>query len=128
MPRFVVQHHTFADGDQHWDLMLEVAGALWTWSLPVPPDRHEALPASAKHLAAHRIAYLEYEGEVSRGRGRVRIHDRGTYQWTGEAPAESADLTDQLVFELHGERAGGLFELRRTPEDGADLWRLRCII
>ena len=108
-----------------WDLMFEAGAVLWTWSLPAPPDRGEALPASARHLVAHRIAYLEYEGEVSGGRGSVAVHDRGVYEWVGEAPPESPDLADLLTFELRGERTCGRFELRPTPADGKDLWRLR---
>ena len=152
MPRFVVQHHLLADGDEHWDLMFEVQGALWTWSLPCPPDAPDCvagrpaaqvgpgpapaaapdqalsaemgLPAIAKQLPDHRLEYLEYEGEVSGGRGRVEIHDRGTYDWLGEAPGLTHHTIDILEFRLDGRRAAGRFRLKRIPHEGTDLWRL----
>jgi len=125
MPRFVVHHHTFDDGDEHWDLMFEVGDVLWTWSLPVPPDLEDRLPVSARQLPDHRAAYLDYEGPVSRDRGRVRIHDRGIYRWVCDEDIAEADMADVLQFQLDGERAHGRYRLLRAPHDGIDLWRLR---
>ena len=125
MPRFVVQHHVFADGDEHWDLMFEVRGVLWTWSLPAPPDRAERLPVCARELPDHRTKFLDYEGDVSADRGRVEIHDRGTYRWEDDAPAAPRETLSVVVFHLTGERAAGRYQLRRAPLDGKDLWRLR---
>jgi hypothetical protein len=125
VPRFVVQHHVLAADDDHWDLMLEAGPVLWTWRLADPPDRADRLPASAQHLGDHRIEYLQYEGEVSGGRGTVAIHDRGSYRWLAETPQQPFDLIDSLEFVLDGQRARGSFRLQRTPEDGKDLWRLR---
>ena len=125
MPRFVVQHHVFPDGDEHWDLMFEVGDVLWTWSLPAPPDQERRLPVSARQLPHHRTAYLDYEGPVSRGRGRVDIRDRGAYQWTGEGEMTASEIADVFEFLLDGQRARGRYRLLRAPHDGADLWRLR---
>ena len=127
MPRFVVQHHVLTDGDEHWDLMFEVGECLWTWSLPAPPDDPAGLPASARHLPDHRLVYLQYEGDISGDRGRVEIHDRGTYCWIGEVAVEDPELIDLVEFELQGDRAAGRFQLKLTPDDGADLWRLRRV-
>lgn len=80
MPRFVVLLHdlppTFARG-LHWDLMLQHGDVLRTWSLarpPLPP-----LCIEAELLPDHRLAYLEYEGPVSGGRGCVTRWDQGMY-------------------------------------------------
>ena len=121
MPRFVIQHHLRDAGDEHWDLMLEVGGTLWTWSLPCPPA---ALPAMAQQLTDHRLDYLEYEGEISGGRGRVAIHDAGLYEWLGDESApQTHDTSSVLCFRLAGCCLQGRFELRRIPHEGRDLWR-----
>lgn len=128
MPRFVVQHHVLSADDEHWDLMFESGPVLWTWSLPVPPECcGPSAAVHARHLAAHRIIYLDYEGDLSGGRGRVEIHDRGTYQWIGDVPESGPDVADVLLFELQGDRAAGRYRLSRTPDDGKDLWRLSAL-
>ncbi len=105
--------------------MLEAGAVLWTWSLPHPPDEAARLPMSARHLGDHRAAYLDYEGEVSDGRGRVEIHDRGTFEWAEEGGAgQETHLVDRLEFVLAGEKARGRFRLKREPKMGKDLWRL----
>jgi len=128
MPRFVVQHHILGPESEHWDFMLEVGDVLWTWSLPAPPDRPDGLPTCAVRLPDHRPAYLEYEGPVSGNRGRVAIHDRGTYRWLGETPPASSDLADLLRFEVQGSRLTGRLELQLTAHDGKDHWRLRRLL
>ena len=124
MPRFVLQHHIFAPGDEHWDLMFEVGPVLRTWSLPSSLDDPSQLPTCAQQLDDHRIDYLEYEGQVSGNRGRVQIHDCGAYRWTSEAdwPVETIN---ELEFQLDGQRTSGHFRLQRIPQEGKDLWRLQ---
>lgn len=77
MPRFVVQEH-FTD-PHHFDVMLERGAMLATWSMPDPPELAPPAGAEAIRIQDHRPLYLDYEGEISGGRGRVRIHDRGDY-------------------------------------------------
>lgn len=124
MPQFVVQHHTFPDREGHYDLMFEAEGVLWTWSLAAPPDDAAGVPEPAKQLPDHRIVYLEFEGPVGGGRGEVAIYDRGEFRWLGESPEAGAELADELLFELSGQRCRGRFRLRRVPDDGTDFWRL----
>lgn len=136
MPRFVIQCHSLPDGDQHWDLMLESPRGLYTWSLPSPPDDPDALPMTVKQLTNHRAEYLDFEGEISNGRGRVDIHDCGSYSWieqdnanppTGISPAgthNQPDIADELNFDLVGRRLSGRFRLTRETQTGKDLWRL----
>ena len=68
MPRFVVLEHVRPE-DRHWDLMLESGDALATWALKHSPD--SAQPIAAEQLPDHRLAYLDYEGPISGGRGAV---------------------------------------------------------
>jgi hypothetical protein len=134
MPRFVVQQHYRDAEDWHYDLMLECQNALVTFSAGVPPDDVKGLPALARQLPSHRLAYLEHEGEISGGRGWCRIHDRGTFDWIDppghECPiarvGETAcDLLDHIVVRLSGEKARGIYRLKRETATGADYWRLR---
>jgi DNA polymerase Ligase (LigD) len=124
MPRFVLLFHDCpADYDRpsHWDFMLEVGSALRTWALNELPSTWEAAyektrssnllcrplaagdVVEAKQLGDHRIAYLEFEGPLTGGRGSVTRIDTGSYrELTGEkqSPAHlQIDLTGGL---LHG--------------------------
>jgi hypothetical protein len=65
-------------------------------------------------LGDHRLEYLTYEGEISGGRGRVRIRDRGEYG------VRTWDATEVVVY-LYGEELRGEMRLRHV--DG-DRWRL----
>ena len=116
MPRFVLLRHTLPDNSSlatHWDFMLEHDGALRTWALDAEPV--DGLEISALQLADHRLAYLEYEGEVSGGRGWVTRLDRGSYSLTGEDSAS-------LRVELCGERLMGVATLTRLADD--QRWRV----
>jgi len=106
MPRFVVLRHDIPGG-VHWDFMLEKGMSLATWSLPEPPD--SAHPITAEALPDHRLAYLDYEGPVSGGRGSVTRWDRGTYQVESETEAG-------LTAMLSGERLRGRVCLKSCPE------------
>ncbi|HID22675.1 MAG TPA: hypothetical protein EYP14_09775, partial [Planctomycetaceae bacterium] len=59
---------------------------LLTWRLPSPPEIGVSL--DVEQLPDHRKIYLEYEGPVSRNRGRVRRWDGGLYEilfWNDKA-------------------------------------------
>lgn len=81
MPRFVIQKHCKRT-THHFDLMLEKGGVLKTWSLDKLPKEYRSnlLTQQIKPLPNHRIAYLTYQGKISRGRGTVKIWDKGVYQ------------------------------------------------
>ena len=108
--RFVIQHHD-REPDPHFDIMLERGDSLRTWSTPRPPGEGES---EARALPDHRTIYLEYEGEISGGRGRVRIWDRGEYR------TEAWD-DDRVSVILAGERLQGGLSLTRI---GGDRWTL----
>jgi hypothetical protein len=112
VPRFVILRH---DGPQglHWDFMLETGSVLATWALAESPD--SAHPIAARPLPEHRLAYLDYEGPVSGGRGTVTRWDEGTYRIEREAEG-------LLVAVLWGKRLSGRASLTRTAE-AAEAWR-----
>ncbi|MBN1555412.1 MAG: hypothetical protein JXA11_11760 [Phycisphaerae bacterium] len=78
--RFVILHHTM-DQREHWDFLLEESDALATWQCPADPTTlspGQSIPC--RKLPDHRMAYLHYEGPVSRDRGCVRRAQHGDYQ------------------------------------------------
>lgn len=100
--RFVVLRHELPDTaarPSHWDLMLEVPGALRTWALEAPPALGTTTWADA--LPDHRLAYLDYEGPVSGNRGEVHRFDHGTFEWI-------QDNAHSVVVRLQGERFQGI--------------------
>ena len=96
MPRFVILEHQFQG--VHWDFMLESGESLRTWRLECPPETGRSI--SAKPLADHRRAYLDYEGEITGGRGRVSRWDHGEFAWV-------ADETQSVAVRLVGQRTNG---------------------
>lgn len=81
MARFTISQHTGLKEGDHFDLLLEFGEALKTWRLE---NTAFQFSQSAKQKKDHRKLYLDYEGEVSGGRGTVKIWDTGTYlvdQW-----------------------------------------------
>ena len=76
MPRFTISHHTGSKEGDHYDLMLEHGDTLKTWRLA---NTAFLVSQVARQVKDHRKTYLEYEGEISGDRGRVKITDTGTY-------------------------------------------------
>ncbi len=76
MPRFTISHHTGSKDGDHYDLMLEHGDGLRTWRLVNTAFQTFQV---ARQIKDHRKSYLDYEGEVSGERGRVKIWDSGTY-------------------------------------------------
>jgi hypothetical protein len=85
--RYVILAHT-VNGETHFDLMLEVAGQeglrtyqLSRWPLEVGES------CDCNQLNDHRRVYLDYEGEISGGRGVVKRVAEGT--WSGDITLHS---------------------------------------
>ena len=119
MPRFVLLRHTdVADGDRsdHFDLMLEHGDRLLTWAIDSLPGEGDAI--SALKLPDHRLAYLDYEGEISQGRGNVERIDSGSYAMV--------QLTEGLcVVDLGGEVLRGRVQLKQLESCG---WRISTVV
>jgi hypothetical protein len=116
MPRFVLLEHRW--NGVHWDLMLEATDGrtLHTWAIDAPVVSGVDLPA--RRLPDHRVAYLEYEGAVSGGRGSVRRVDAGEYErveWTAE----------RVQVRLVGAQLVGLAVLRAVSTGDASGWVFR---
>jgi hypothetical protein len=116
MPRFVLLEHVW--NGVHWDFMLEYGDTLRTWAIEQPIL--EGRDLSARALPDHRRLYLDYEGEISGGRGQVRRVDAGTYRsllWS----------VSHVRVELAGSQLVGEVEIRASgPGSGATaLWIFR---
>ena len=112
MPNYAVLCHDSPRG-LHWDLLLEVGDALWTWALPEPP--RAGVEMTCEPLPDHRLAYLNYQGPVAGNRGTVTRWDRGTYRVRRQSATE-------LVVELNGEKLNGRAALEQSPDE-PDQWR-----
>lgn len=118
MPRFVVLFHQLPSDTErvsHWDLMLESSETLKTWALDELPSPGGVLPALA--LPDHRLAYLDYEGPISGGRGEVSRWDRGSLEWVRQ---------DERCYiaQLRGDRLQVRVTL--TAEAAGAVWILTC--
>ena len=91
----------------HYDLMLERPGEerLLTFALDAPPPGKPGDESALGYRRKdHRRIYLDYEGDVSGGRGSVRIWDRGRVQWLALDPS-------LVRFRLSGARLQGIFSV-----------------
>ena len=113
MPQLVIQEHS-RQGEVHYDLMLESVEALWTW-------RFDRFPGSEPEQRCERIQdhdrrFLEYEGDLSPGKGRVRIVESGTFDLLSARE-------DQVHFTARGQKVVGTC---RLIQRGENEWELRC--
>ncbi len=108
MPRFVILEHDHPH--LHWDLMLESGPVLLTWRFASPPRTGEGVNAVQVH--DHRLHYLDYEGPISGGRGRV-------VRWTSGTFVCKEQTDDHLIVCLRSERLWGELRLLRVE---SDLW------
>jgi DNA ligase D-like protein (predicted 3'-phosphoesterase) len=117
---FVVQEHWARA--HHFDLRLEVEGAMRSWAVPKGPSMDPAVKRLAIEVEDHSIAYNDFEGEIDGG--KVTIWDRGSYEQGGRVPWPEALERGHAVFVLHGEKLQGGFALQRTRRGAKPQWLL----
>ena len=93
----------------HWDFMIEENGVLTTWRMPLALSA-QAAQFEAQGIGDHRLAYLDYEGPVSGGRGKVARWDEGTYQ------TMAGDGIDRRLLRLRGRRCSGTILLEKRDQ------------
>jgi bifunctional non-homologous end joining protein LigD len=113
---YVIQKH--AARHLHYDLRLEISGALHSWALPkgltVDPEEKRA----AFETEDHPLEYADFEGIIPPGNyggGAVIVWDRGFF-----FPLEDAEeglTAGKLLFELKGYKLAGLWTLVRTKKN-----------
>ncbi|KWR91256.1 DNA ligase D [Cupriavidus sp. IDO] len=122
---FVVQKHW--SGRLHYDFRLELDGVLLSWAVPKGPCYDPQEKRMAIHVEDHPIGYASFQGIIppkQYGAGKVIVWDHGTWEPVGD-PREGIQ-TGKLVFQLHGEKLAGRWELVRISksEDKQDQWML----
>ncbi len=116
-PRFVIQRHDARA--LHFDLRLEIDGALVSWAVPKGVPLREGVKRLAVRTEDHPLEYLTFAGVIPAGgygAGRMTIWDHGTFELLA-----SKDSEFKIV--LHGSILAGEYHLVRTggPE-GREEW------
>ncbi|MCE4556934.1 DNA ligase D [Pelomonas cellulosilytica] len=123
---FVIQKHWASR--LHYDFRLEFDGVMLSWAVPKGPSFDPAVKAMAIHVEDHPVSYNDFEGSIPKGHygaGTVILWDRGTWEPVGDAREGLAK--GKLVFQLHGQKLAGLWELVRISKPGQfkqDHWLL----
>ncbi len=117
---FVVQEH--AASAHHFDLRLEIAGAMRSWALPKGPSLDPAVKRLAVEVPDHDVAHNTFEGKLAAG--SVIVWDRGAYEQGGRVAWPQALTRGHAVFVLHGEKLRGGFALQRTRPGAKAQWLL----
>jgi len=117
---FVVQEHQATA--HHYDLRLEVDGAMRSWAVPKEPSMDPAVKRLALQVEDHSLSHNDFEGELDGG--WVKTWDRGTYEQGGRVPWPEALDRGHAVFVLHGAKLQGGFALQRTRGGEKPQWLL----
>jgi DNA ligase D-like protein (predicted 3'-phosphoesterase) len=117
---FVVQEH--AATAHHFDLRLEVDGAMRSWAVPKGPSLDPAVKRFAVQVDDHSLADNDFEGRTDGG--GVIVWDRGAYEQGGRVAWPEALERGHAVFALHGEKLRGGFALQRTRPGEKPQWLL----
>jgi DNA ligase D-like protein (predicted 3'-phosphoesterase) len=117
---FVVQEH--AATAHHFDLRLEVDGAMRSWAVPKGPSLDPAMKRFAIQVEDHSLEHNDFEGATDGG--GVIVWDRGSYEQGGRVPWPEAIERGHAVFVLHGEKLRGGFALQRTQPGAKPQWLL----
>jgi DNA ligase D-like protein (predicted 3'-phosphoesterase) len=117
---FVVQQH--AATAMHFDLRLEVDGAMRSWAVPKGPSLDPAEKRLAVQVEDHGLEHNSFEGATSSG--GVIVWDRGSYEQGGRVPWPEALQRGHAVFVLHGQKLQGGFVLQRTRPGEKPQWLL----
>ena len=123
---FVIQKHWASR--LHYDFRLELDGVMVSWAVPKGPSFDPAVKQMAIHVENHPVSYNAFEGAIPKGHygaGKVIIWDRGTWEPIGD-PSDGL-AKGKLIFQMHGEKLAGLWELVRISKPGQkkqDQWLL----
>ena len=125
--RFVVQKH--AARRVHFDLRLELEGALKSWAVPRGPSLDPEVKRLAVATEDHPLEYADFEGSIPAGNygaGAMIVWDSG--RWRPLEDPVAGMTTGKLLFELHGYKLRGVWTLFRIrdprQQDDGNQWLL----
>jgi len=98
---------------RHYDVRLEVSGALESFAVPKGPSLDPSERRLAVRTEPHPIEYLDFEAVIPAGNygaGPMIVWDKGHVRYIGE-PAEAQLEKGRLEFELSGHKLHGRFLL-----------------
>jgi DNA ligase D-like protein (predicted 3'-phosphoesterase) len=107
---YVIQKHTATH--LHFDLRLEMDGALKSWAIPKEPPTSPAVKRLAVQVEDHPVEYASFEGTIAEGEygaGTVEIWDKGTYKLIDRKE-------DKLIVEINGAKLSGVYVLVRFKD------------
>src|ERR1044072_205197 len=120
--RFVVHEHHATR--LHWDVRLEIEGALKSWGVPKGPSMNPRDYRLAVQVPDHILSYINFEGlipEGSYGAGDVRVWDRGFFDSLRDPMTQLEQ--GKIVFTFYGEKLYGEFSLAKIVGEEKN-WRL----
>jgi bifunctional non-homologous end joining protein LigD len=116
---YVVQKH---DARRlHYDVRLEVDGAMVSWAVPKGPSFDPAVRRLAVQTEDHPMAYNAFEGRIPDGEygaGDVLIWDRGTYETVPPGQQRAMLEKGHMHVRLDGEKLAGEWHIIRTNGKG----------
>src|SRR5688572_26059187 len=126
-PTFMVHKH---DATRlHYDLRLEMDGALASWAIPKGPCYDTKVRRLAVQTEDHPLEYGGFEGRIPEGEygaGDSIIWDRGLYQTVPPGTGSEMRKKGHVEFVLMGEKLKGRWHLVRTrgTQGGKATWIL----
>jgi DNA ligase D-like protein (predicted 3'-phosphoesterase) len=105
---FVVHNHF--SKNHHYDLRLEMNGALASWAVPKEPPTEKGTKRLAVQVEDHPLSYATFKGTIPEGNygaGKVEIWDNGTYELKFQDEKK-------IEFELNGKKLNGDYVLIKT--------------
>ncbi len=118
---YVVQKH---DARRlHYDVRLEVGGAMVSWAVPKGPSYDPKVRRLAVQTEDHPMDYNSFEGRIPEGEygaGDVIIWDRGTYETVPPGSERAMMDKGHMHVRLSGEKLVGEWHLVRTGKRGGD--------
>src|SRR5579883_2105504 len=118
---FVVQKHDARR--MHYDVRLEIGGAMASWAVPKGPSYDPAVRRLAVQTEDHPMEYNAFEGRIPEGEygaGDVLIWDRGTYETVPPGQEHAQLEKGHLHVRLFGEKLVGDWHLIKTGRKGGD--------
>jgi bifunctional non-homologous end joining protein LigD len=114
-PTFMVHKH---DARRlHYDLRLEIEGALASWAVPNGPCYNPGEKRLAVQTEDHPLAYANFEGRIPDGEygaGEALVWDRGIYETVPPGRATFMREKGHLDLMFLGEKLKGRWHLVRT--------------